>query len=110
MQDWLYAHAWRSLADLKRGGKVEPAFYTNPSLVDWLYRDATGRRAGSVAHSPPTPSASSMTTRPSASTAASAPTTSRSRWAAARPAATPRSSRRGAAAAPFPFVTKEVPA
>jgi hypothetical protein len=39
-QQWLYDHAWRPLADLKRGGKVEPAFYTNPSLVDWLYRDA----------------------------------------------------------------------
>ena len=32
--------AWRSFADLKRGGKVEPAFFSNPSLVDWLYRDA----------------------------------------------------------------------
>jgi hypothetical protein len=41
-QDWLYAHAWRSLADLKRGGKVEPAFYSNPSLVDWLYRNRPG--------------------------------------------------------------------
>jgi hypothetical protein len=39
-QQWLYDHAWRPLADLKRGGKVEPAFYTNPSLVEWLYRDA----------------------------------------------------------------------
>jgi hypothetical protein len=39
-QQWLYDHASRPLADLKRGGKVEPAFYTNPSLVDWLYRDA----------------------------------------------------------------------
>jgi hypothetical protein len=36
-QQWLYDHAWRSLADLKRGGKVEPAFYTNSALVDWLY-------------------------------------------------------------------------
>ena len=35
--EWLYEHSWRSLADLKRGGKVEPAFYDNPSLVDWLY-------------------------------------------------------------------------
>jgi hypothetical protein len=42
--EWLYAHAWRSLADLKRGGKVEPAFYDNPTLVDWLYR----RRPGGV--------------------------------------------------------------
>jgi hypothetical protein len=37
--EWLYRHAWRSLADLKRGGKVEAAFYENPALVDWLYRD-----------------------------------------------------------------------
>jgi len=37
---WLYERAWRTLADVKRGGKVEPAFYTNPDLVDWLYRDA----------------------------------------------------------------------
>ncbi len=44
VQRWLYDHAWRSLADLKRGGKVEPAFYTNPDLVDWLYRDAPGGR------------------------------------------------------------------
>jgi len=28
----LYDHAWRSLAELKRGGKVEPAFYTNRPL------------------------------------------------------------------------------
>jgi hypothetical protein len=40
--EWLYAHAWRSLADLKRGGKVEPAFYDNPTLVDWLYRHHPG--------------------------------------------------------------------
>jgi len=40
VQQWLYDHAWRSLADLKRGGKVEPAFFTNPSLVDWIYRDS----------------------------------------------------------------------
>ncbi len=42
VQSWLYERAWRSLADLKRGGKVEPAFFTNPSLVDWLYRDRPG--------------------------------------------------------------------
>src|SRR5262245_34737761 len=41
-QAWLYQHAWRSLADLKRAGKVEPAFYTNPKLVDWIYGDAPG--------------------------------------------------------------------
>src|SRR5262245_11302442 len=40
--EWLYAHAWRSLADLKRGGKVEAAFYDNPDLVEWLYRDCPG--------------------------------------------------------------------
>lgn len=39
---WLYDHAWRSLADLKRGGKVEPAFFENPTLVDWLYRSRPG--------------------------------------------------------------------
>jgi hypothetical protein len=42
VQRWLYDQAWRSLADLKRAGKVEPAFFTNPTLVDWLYRDAPG--------------------------------------------------------------------
>ena len=36
------AHAWRSLADLKRGGKVELAFFENPTLIDWLYRDRPG--------------------------------------------------------------------
>ena len=40
VQQWLYEHAWRTLADLKRGGKVEPAHITNPSLVAWLYADA----------------------------------------------------------------------
>jgi hypothetical protein len=40
--EWLYAHAWRCLADLKRGGKIEPAFYENPTLVDWLYRYRPG--------------------------------------------------------------------
>jgi hypothetical protein len=40
--EWLYAHARRSLADLKRGGKVEAAFYENPTLVDWLYRQRPG--------------------------------------------------------------------
>jgi hypothetical protein len=41
-RDWLYEHAWRSLADLKRAGKVEPAFFSNPRLVEWIYRDAVG--------------------------------------------------------------------
>lgn len=49
---WLYDHAWRSLADLKRGGKVEPAFYENPTLVDWLYRN----RPGGAPDSLPAPS------------------------------------------------------
>src|SRR5262245_47591164 len=42
VQQWLYQRAWRSLADLKRGGKVEPAFFTNPGLVEWLYGNAAG--------------------------------------------------------------------
>ncbi|MCI0548471.1 MAG: hypothetical protein L0027_14445, partial [Candidatus Rokubacteria bacterium] len=42
VQEWLYAHAWRSLADLKRTGKLEPAFFTNPRLREWIYRDAPG--------------------------------------------------------------------
>src|SRR5262247_1967782 len=41
-QAWLYEHAWRSLADLKRVGKIEPAFFTNPTMLDWLYRHADG--------------------------------------------------------------------
>jgi hypothetical protein len=41
-QAWLYEHAWRSLADLKRTGKIEPAFFTNPRLLEWLYRYADG--------------------------------------------------------------------
>jgi len=41
-QAWLYEHAWRSLADLKRTGKIEPAFFTNPELLQWLYRHADG--------------------------------------------------------------------
>jgi hypothetical protein len=41
-QAWLYEHAWRSLADLKRTGKIEPAFFTNPQMLQWLYRHADG--------------------------------------------------------------------
>jgi len=41
-QAWLYEHAWRSLADLKRTGKIEPAFFTNPEMLQWLYRRADG--------------------------------------------------------------------
>jgi hypothetical protein len=44
-QRWLYDHAWRPLADLKRGGKVEPAFFANPELIRWLYQDAGSVRA-----------------------------------------------------------------
>src|SRR5262249_57249678 len=29
---WLYAHAWRSLADLQPGGKGEAAFFSHPNL------------------------------------------------------------------------------
>jgi hypothetical protein len=45
---WLYDHAWRTLADLKRGGKVEPAFYASPALVDWLYHDAPRGRPAAL--------------------------------------------------------------
>lgn len=41
-QAWLYEHAWRSLADLKRAGKIEPAFFTAPTMLEWLYRRADG--------------------------------------------------------------------
>ena len=47
-QAWLYGHAWRTLADLKRGGKVEPAFYASPALVDWLYHDAPRGRPAAL--------------------------------------------------------------
>jgi hypothetical protein len=50
-QAWLYDHAWRSLADLKRAGKIEPAFFTNPRLREWLYRHSDG----GVPASPPDP-------------------------------------------------------
>jgi len=42
VQSWLYEHAWRSLADLKRAGKVEPAFFANPKLRAWIYGDGSG--------------------------------------------------------------------
>jgi hypothetical protein len=45
VQSWLYERAWRSLADLKRAGKVEPAFFTNPSLLAWIYADSPGGRS-----------------------------------------------------------------
>jgi hypothetical protein len=50
-QAWLYEHAWRWLADLKRAGKIEPAFFTNPRLLEWLYQDADR----GVPASPPDP-------------------------------------------------------
>jgi len=39
---FLYEHAWRSLADLKRAGKTEPAFFSSPTLLQWLYHHADG--------------------------------------------------------------------
>jgi hypothetical protein len=42
VQQWLYERAWRSLAELKRAGKVEQAFYSNPRLVEWIFSDAPG--------------------------------------------------------------------
>jgi hypothetical protein len=47
-QAWLYDHAWRTLTELKRGGKVEPAFYASPALVDWLYQDAPRGRPAAL--------------------------------------------------------------
>ena len=37
-QAWLYQHAWRSLADLKRAGKIEAQFLTSAEMRGWLYR------------------------------------------------------------------------
>jgi hypothetical protein len=51
IQAWLYERAWRSLADLKRAGKVEPAFFSNPRLVEWIY----GGAPGGVPAAPPDP-------------------------------------------------------
>jgi len=47
-QAWLYEHASRSLADLKRAGKLEPAFFSNPQLREWLYRRAGAPPAASL--------------------------------------------------------------
>ena len=57
-QAWLYDRAWRSLADLKRAGKVEPAFLTNPRLLEWLYRD----HPAGVPSPPPDPGAAERIT------------------------------------------------
>jgi hypothetical protein len=49
VQSWLYERAWRSLADLKRAGKAEPAFFANPSLLAWIYADSpSGRPPGPI--------------------------------------------------------------
>ncbi|HUP38235.1 MAG TPA: hypothetical protein VNC82_22635 [Candidatus Limnocylindria bacterium] len=58
IQAWLYERAWRSLADLKRAGKVEPAFLTNPRLLEWLYR----HHAAGVPFPPPDPGAAERIT------------------------------------------------
>jgi hypothetical protein len=57
-QAWLYERAWRSLADLKRSGKIEPAFLTNPRLLEWLYRD----HPAGVPTPPPDPGAAEHVT------------------------------------------------
>jgi len=43
-QQWLYDHAWRSLAELKRGARWSQPSTTNPALVDWLYGDSPHNR------------------------------------------------------------------
>lgn len=43
-QQWLYAHAWRTLAELKAGGKLEPSFYAEADRSNWLYCDPPGCR------------------------------------------------------------------
>jgi hypothetical protein len=53
-QAWLYAHARRPLADLKRAGKVEADFLGNAEMCQWLY----GRAAAAAdpgAHLRPQP-------------------------------------------------------
>jgi hypothetical protein len=41
-QTWLYEHAWRPLADLKRAGKVEAQFLVSEEMRRWLYGAAAG--------------------------------------------------------------------
>jgi len=41
-QTWLYAHARRPLADLKRAGKVEAQFLVSAEMRRWLYARAPG--------------------------------------------------------------------
>jgi hypothetical protein len=44
-QAWLYEHARRPLADLKRAGKVEAQFAVNAEMRQWLYARAPGGSA-----------------------------------------------------------------
>jgi hypothetical protein len=44
-QAWLYEHARRSLADLKRAAKIERDFLGNPEIQRWLYREDPSRAA-----------------------------------------------------------------
>jgi hypothetical protein len=44
-QAWLYEHARRPLADLKRAGKVEAQFLVSEEMRRWLYGDAAGPAA-----------------------------------------------------------------
>jgi hypothetical protein len=41
-QEWLYEHARRPLADLKRAGKVEAQFLLGAEMRQWLYARAPG--------------------------------------------------------------------
>jgi len=41
-QGWLYEHARRPLADLKRAGKVEAQFLVSAEMRQWLYARAPG--------------------------------------------------------------------
>ena len=42
-QAWLYEHARRPLADLKRAGKIEAQFLVNPDTRRWLYGPESDR-------------------------------------------------------------------
>ena len=44
-QRWLYEHAQRPLADLKRAGKVEAQFLVSAEMREWLYAHAPGGAA-----------------------------------------------------------------
>jgi hypothetical protein len=47
-QAWLYEHARRPLADLKRAGKIEAQFVASPAMREWLYRHAPGGAGAQV--------------------------------------------------------------